>query len=93
MRTIKELLQLILDNQQLFQCGLCGWRYNLSAKDLITGEEDELLHKYFQANKPEFKFINNFYNPDKIEKNSLFFWKQNKIKPRIKWLKEHINKN
>jgi len=33
------------------------------------------------------------YNPDKIEKNSLFFWKQNKIKPRIKWLKEHINKN
>lgn len=81
-RTIKELLQLMLDNKQLFTCGLCGW--NASLRD-TTLDEFYLIKDYIYKNKPF--TLHDFFVNDK------FYWKQGDIKPRIKWLEHHISIN
>lgn len=79
MRTIKELLQLMLDNKQLFTCGLCGW--NASLKD-TTPDEFYLVKNYILDNKP--------FTLHRFFINDRFYWEKGNIKPRIKWLEKHI---
>jgi len=85
MRTIKQLLQLMLDNKQMFQYGLCGLSWSILSNNLITREEYRLLTKYIHDNKP-FTLHDFFVNDN-------FYWKRGNIKPRIKWLKHHISIN
>jgi hypothetical protein len=84
-RSIKELLQLMLDNQDLFYDGLCFWAANLLFKK-ISREEYCLLIIYIRKNAPFSHKINIF-------KTSPFYWKSGDIAPRILWLKKHIKKN
>jgi hypothetical protein len=87
-RDIKELLQLMLDNQNLFKTGLCHWNNYLYWNCLITSHEYFILRNYIENNRPSmFSSIDAF-----LSKNSIFYWKNKNITPRIKWLKKHIAK-
>lgn len=79
MRTIKELLQVMLDNQQLFHIGLCKWVTWLKLNGFITNAEDAYLDSYI-ARHPTKRF----------RLGDAYYWEPTKIKPRIKWLKKHI---
>ncbi len=85
MRTIKELLQLMLDNKQMFYDGLCSWKNELHFRGLITSEELSLLYKYIANNKP--------FTLHRMFSSGSYYWKMKNIKPRIKWLKYHISIN
>ena len=90
MRTIKELLQVMLDNRNQFETGLCRWTYSLCKENIITTNERLLLGAYIKCNKP---FI--FSNVDVFFQRfykTYFYWEGRNITPRIEWLKEHINK-
>jgi hypothetical protein len=80
-RTIKELLQLMLDNKDLFETGLCRWDVELSHKNLINFNENVLLRDFIKNNKPS-----------DYKENSPYYWEVFDIEPRIKWLEEHISK-
>jgi hypothetical protein len=80
-RTIKELLQLMLEHQELFRKGLCMWVGDLCWDKYITSKESDILDKYIQKNRPK-----NFYWLTGDE----YYWKDGDIKPRIKWIKKHI---
>ena len=77
MRTIKQLLELMLEHKALFHAGLCIWATNLCTYNLITYDEVILLQKYITANKPE-------------NAGNLFYWEMGKIAPRIKWINTQI---
>lgn len=93
MRSIKELLQLMLDNQYLFETGLCFWvwdlrRVNLEAP-IISIDECKLLKTYVNKNRPHtFSSFNVLLNC-----TSRYYWKKGNIKPRIKWIEKHIKLN
>lgn len=89
MRNIKQLLEIMLDNQQEFSSGLCGWISNLRFENIINHDEFLLLRKYINDNRPnKFSSISAYKNRD-----SGFYWKRKDIKPRIKWIKKHIKLN
>jgi hypothetical protein len=89
-RPIKELLQVMLDNQHLFGEGLCRWKDRLYYwNDLITKKEHDKLGVYIHENRPsKFSSIDAF-----LSRDSAYYWKCDDIKPRIKWLKKHLKKN
>lgn len=87
MRTIKELLQVMLDNKHLFKSGLCCWVDLLWAYDLINYKEHVILSEYINENIPIIGKVRMFFSRDS------YYWESGNIKPRIKWLKKHINKN
>ena len=82
-RRIHVLLEIMLDNKDLFYKGLCGWTYALLFADLISSKEAFLLNDYIDNNRP--------FNLRTIFGKS-FYWKKGKLDPRIKWLEKHINK-
>ena len=88
-RSIKELLQVMLDNQQFFDAGLCLWALHLQTRIIITWEETQKVLSYIKANRPSkwssraaFKY-----------RNSEYFWTIGDIEPRLKWLEKHIKLN
>lgn len=84
MRTIKELLQLMLNNVHLitiYNCGICDLRLHLD----FTQNEKKVIFEYINSNKPWFKYIR-LYEYD-------YWWKKGKVKPRIKWLEKYIKLN
>lgn len=85
MRTVKELLQLMLDNENLFCNGLCSWVNQLEFKTYINDQELTLLSQYIYDNKP--------FTLHDIFSNDCYYWKKGDIKPRIKWIKHHISIN
>lgn len=95
MRSIKKLLELMLDNKDLFTTGLCMWNTKLYTHDIITWEEHCLLKNYISSNEPP------FYDNFTIFKKKIFgsfpdgyyYWKCSDINPRIKWIQKHIAKN
>lgn len=91
MRTIKELLELTLDNKDLFRSGLCIWNLYLRLTHKINEEEYCLLQKYIYNNRPS-KF-SSFSAFEYWCMDSNYYWEPKDIKPRIKWLKYHIKKN
>lgn len=89
MRTIKELLQIMLDNKDLFQRGLCGWAFRIHEHNIINNEELLELEDYIINNRPsKYSSISAF-----IHRDSLFYWSYDDISPRIKWIKKHIKLN
>lgn len=88
MRTIKELLELMLKNQAWFKFGLCHWARNLYYVNLITFKENQLLEDYIRDNRPSiFSSLEAFKYTA-----SGYFWKMGRIEPRIKWINKHIKK-
>ena len=88
-KTIKELLQLMLEHQELFDEGLCNWKSSLMHKSLISLEEYFMLKNYIRENKPSiFSSWNVFKH--RIFISYGFYWTPGKIKPRVKWIKKHI---
>jgi hypothetical protein len=85
-RSIKELLQLMLDNQSCFTTGLCYLATSLRYNDKISYGEFLLISDYIDKNPPFLHKINIF-------KTSPFYWEKEAIAPRIKWLQYHIKKN
>lgn len=83
-RTIHELLQVMLDNKKYFENGLCHWNYYLYWYDVITHEEKILLNHYIENNKPFF----NLY----CLANGAYYWTPCRISPRIRWIKKHLKK-
>jgi hypothetical protein len=51
-RPIKELLQIMLDNEKHFELGLCLWSLNLCYSNIITHSELRDLRMYINGNKP-----------------------------------------
>lgn len=90
MRTIKELLELMLENKNLLRIGLCQWVSDLHWLEAkITKDEKTLLSIYIQEHRPSmFSSIDAF-----IYRNKNFYWPASDCVPRIKWIKKHIKKN
>lgn len=87
-RSIKELLEIMLNNQKYFTYGLCQWIQKLSQIGIITFAEREILQDFIKNNKPSiFSSWSVLFNL-----KCGYFWKYGKIKPRIKWIKKHIKK-
>jgi hypothetical protein len=89
MRSIKELLQVMLDNQDLFTSGLCNWAIRLYYKDIISYEESKLLDSYIENNRPSKYSSLKAYKARK----TWWYWPHGEIKPRLKWIKKHIKLN
>jgi len=89
MRTIKELLEIMLERKSLFHLGLCVWSQRLYNRDLMSYSEYSLLKKYINENRP--KWYSSF---DALLHNwSVYYWEPGDIKPRIKWIQKHIKIN
>ena len=88
MRTIKELLQVMLDNKGEFECGLCNWVTKIFHKGKIDIDEYDLLTCYIEENRPSKWSSLSAY----LSRNSCYYWKKGDIKPRLKWIKKHIKK-
>ena len=87
-RSIKELLQVMLDNKNLFEYSLCYWSDHLLDKLIISKEESIILKQYILDNRPSKWSSWSAY----INRNSNYYWKHGKIKYRTKWLNEQIKK-
>lgn len=88
MRSIKELLEVMLENQNLFQTGLCLWARYLLDKHVITISEYDCLDCYIKKNRPFILSSLSAFN----HRNRTFYWDNGEIKYRINWIKKHINK-
>jgi hypothetical protein len=93
MRTIKQLLEVMLEHQELFESGLCAWSMYLYYTNIITVDERIILLEYIRKNKPS-KYSS--WSAYKEQTNSCrigYYWEHRDIKPRIKWVKQHIKRN
>jgi hypothetical protein len=85
-RSVKELLQITLDNKRLFKTGLCYWVFCLFVENIINYSEYKCILKYIKSNRPsKYSSLNSFLSQD-----SPYYWKDTNINPRIKWIKKHI---
>ena len=83
-RDIKALLQIMLDNQKVFQSGLCSWASGLP----LSYEEWRNLKKYIKENRPSM-----FSSTDAfLHCTDCHYWKVGDINPRLKWINQHIQK-
>jgi hypothetical protein len=91
MRTIKELLEIMLDNKDLFKYGLCSWVGLLYSYNRISNKEYLTLMEYIENNRPF--MLSSISTMCEIIKHSGYYWKEGDIKPRIKWIQKHIKLN
>lgn len=89
MRTIKELLQVMLQHKDLFETGMCYWVGTLDIQGIITESEARALSKYIRCNRPYYFSWTNFINGYTPEWH---FFPPGKLKPRIYWIKRHIKR-
>lgn len=78
-RSIKKLLKLMLEHQELFQCGLCMWVRKIHGKEIISHKEFFILKNYIYNSAPS--------------DVGAYWFKPYVIEPRIKWIEEQILKN
>jgi len=88
MRSIKELLKVMLDNQRYFYHGLCRWAGELEYAKLLSNKERQLLQEYIHKNRP---FMLSSMDAFK-HRHSDLYWSRGEISHRIKWIKKHIKK-
>ena len=89
MRTIKELLIVMLDYQDKFKTGLCHWTSSLLLLNVISCDECTILDDYIGVNRPK-RYSS--YSAFK-SRNSLYYWISTHKAPRIRWIKKHIKLN
>ena len=90
MRSIKELLQVMLQHKDLFETGMCYWVSTLHEKDIITESEEEALDDYIARNRPDYFSWTNFVKG--YDKRGGYYFPSGEIKPRIYWIKTHIKR-
>lgn len=93
MRTIKQLLEVMLEHQELFENGLCAWSRNLTYEQIITIDERIIIWTYIRENKPSKYSSWSAYKEQTNQSRMGYYWKYKDITPRIKWLKKHIKRN
>ena len=84
MRTEKELLQVLLDNMDKFETGLCLLSGALQRGKIITMTEEFSIFRYIEGNAPKMN-----YNKVIL---SVYKWPKGEKQPRIDWLNEQIQK-
>jgi len=91
MRSIKELLILLLKHERTFKdegiTGLCHLATHLYFSHIISDDEYLLLNKYTKDNKPSINSIH--YNKHLYNG---YYWKVYVWAPRARWLKDEILK-
>lgn len=87
MKTDRELLQIMLDNEQHFCYGLCYWAVNLYYHDILSEDEYHKLDSYILENLPRFTWYKIFHQFE-----NGYCWKKDDIAPRIKWIKAQLKK-
>jgi hypothetical protein len=91
-RSIKELLELMLEYQGLYSyysLGLCHWTFTLLRYGLLLNSEYCKLKDYIDKNRPsKYSSLDAYFN-----RKSPLYWKSDNIEPRIKWIKKHIKLN
>lgn len=91
MRSIKELLEVMLENQDKFRDGLCMWGLKLLTNNIVTQNEYRVILKYIEGNKPKwYSSSSAFYE---AFSQSGYYWECYNIEPRIEWIKKHIKLN
>ena len=76
---VEKVLKILLDNQDLFSNGICGWVVSLGKNNLITEDESIFVFVYLKNNKPNSR--------------KYFWWNMGEIEPRIEWIQAQLNKN
>jgi hypothetical protein len=82
-RTIKELLELVLENIGMMRLGICSVVWDLYNDDVITLDEYNDLNDYIDDNRGS-----HYYRLERC-----YFWKPGLKRPRIAWLKKQIKLN
>lgn len=90
MRSIKELLIVLLENKKLFRYGLCRWSSDLFYDNIISYEECMLLRQYIDNNRPKNDFIDKLCTIGR--NNDAFYWTEGLLYPRVRWIKQQIKK-
>jgi hypothetical protein len=90
MRNIKQLLELMLEHQDLFIVGLCGWVNTMESNEIITYEEYKTLERYIDTNRPR-RNLFNFYKVN--SRRVVHYWERGILIYRLAWIKKHIKKN
>jgi len=88
MRTTREILEIVLENEFGFRMGLCGWVLNLGGLGVISHSECVKVSRYINDHRP---FNTRTIIPFSLI-GSAYYWKPGKLEPRVKWLKRHIKK-
>ena len=86
-RSYRELFQLMIDNHELFNTGLCTLIGRMWENDIIIYDELVKLIKYIKSHRPK---KGKHYDP--FMKDSIWFWKRNEWPPRLAWLLDQIKK-
>ena len=85
-RTIKELLQVLLDNEKYFKHGLCGMRMDMRVYGVIDSSESNVLKDFLIENLP----CEKYYSPKYIA--LAYSFPYGEWQPRKQWLEQEINK-
>ena len=88
MRSLKQLFQVMLEHQNLFQSGMCQWIFWLHCKNIISTEERNILVIYIKNHRP----ITLFYLLSPFHDYHDYYWQPKNIKPRVRWIKKQIKK-
>ena len=83
MKSNKEILELMLENQHLFREGLCQWAFDTCVRNGLNAEAYNNIDWYIYKNRP----INL-----RTLFNTTYYWDPRNKSPRIKWIKKHIKK-
>lgn len=87
-RSVAELLELMLENQDYFYNGLCIWARQMFHSKLISAAELDILADYIKANRPSV-----FSSWDAFKhRNRKYYWEMGNIHPRIEWINQQYNK-
>ena len=88
-RDLKTLLEILLEEVES-HCprGLCDRVNSLYWNDLISCKEKSLLHKFLDTHRPKWYQ----YGYSFKYRNDVYWWKSGDKTPRIKFLKNWINK-
>jgi hypothetical protein len=81
-RSIKELLEVMLDNQGHFCDGLCSWVSWLKHYEIVNNEESMVLRRYIDNNRPS-----------TTKAVDVYYWPVCEKEPRVNWINEHIKLN
>ena len=76
--SISEIIDIVLENQDLFETGLCKWMSNLYMTDKLTWWEYRRLYDVMLRNS--FK-----------RQIGVYWWEEGDIQPRIEFLKQIKN--
>ena len=85
-RTIKELLQVLLDNEDYFTSGLCALKARLVTRGIINHDEEIDIRIFLNKNLPKKKYSQWKNGP------LLFSFQSGEWPPRKEWLEQEINK-